>query len=28
MPFKNKRPALTKEEIQLFSDWIAQSMPE
>ena len=28
MPFKNKRPALTKEEIQLLSDWIAQSMPE
>ncbi len=28
MPFKSKRPALTKEELKLFNDWIAQNMPK
>ena len=27
MPFKNKKPALTKEEIQLFKEWVKQGMP-
>jgi uncharacterized membrane protein len=27
MPFKSKKPALTEKEIQLFSDWLSQGMP-
>ena len=28
MPFKSKREPLTKEEIELFKKWAAQSMPQ
>lgn len=28
MPFKSKKPAWTKEEIETFKNWIAQGMPE
>jgi uncharacterized membrane protein len=27
MPFKSKKPALTEKEVQLFSDWLSQGMP-
>lgn len=28
MPFKEKKPALTEQEIQLFENWINQKYPE
>jgi hypothetical protein len=28
MPYKGKKPPLTKEEIKLFKDWVAQKMPK
>lgn len=27
MPFKSKKPALTEKEVQLFTDWLSQGMP-
>jgi uncharacterized membrane protein len=27
MPFKNKKPALTEKEVQMFQDWLTQGMP-
>ncbi|MFH4963423.1 hypothetical protein V8G69_00335 [Gaetbulibacter sp. M235] len=28
MPFRNKKPALTEEEVALFKKWVAQKMAE